>query len=116
LPSLRQPRGSGPGDFASLVVFVGPHWDLAKTNPLRGAIPWLHHDPPTREMVLEVARSLAGGADVPDEVADALSGLGLDVAEQAAAECLAANGNQWNIDHLRATRRRMIRDTGLELW
>jgi SpoVK/Ycf46/Vps4 family AAA+-type ATPase len=50
-----------------------------------------------------------------DAVADALGGLSLDAAEQASAECLAAHRG-WNPDHLRAARKQILREAGLELW
>ena len=65
LPLLRKPRGGipdGAGEdeiaealavnplagHASLVVFVGPAWELTPPNPLRGALPVLAYAPPDR--------------------------------------------------------------------
>jgi DNA polymerase III delta prime subunit len=115
LPALRSPRGAGPSDPASLVIFCAPSWQLGAQNPLRGALPVLAHAAPSRTALAELAGRLAGLGDQADAVAAALAGLPADVAEQAAAECLAARG-RWDCDHLRGARRRALREAGLELW
>lgn len=115
LPALRSPRGAGPGDPASLVIFVAPTWSLSAQNPLRGAVPILHHAAPSRSYLARVAASLSDLGDMSADVSAALAGLPADVAEQAAAECLAARGG-WDCDYLRGARRRALREAGLELW
>lgn len=115
LPALRQPAGAGDADAASLVVFVAPAWNLTPENPLKGALPLLPFDPPSREDLREIAEQLYPLNGDADAVADALAGLSADVAEQAAAECLAAHQG-WNVEHLRQARRQLLKDAGLELW
>lgn len=115
LPGIRSPKG--PADsWPSLVVFVGPSWDIQNVNPLKGILPVLDYASPSRADLREVAESLAPLNGYAELVADALCGLTMAAAEQAAAECLEANGGKWNTDHLREARRRMIRDAGLEIW
>ncbi len=116
LPGLRSPKGAGDTDPASLAVFVGPSWELSPANPLRGVIPVLGFDTPARSELADLAARLAPLNGSADLVADALCGLTADAAEQAAAECLAAHGNQWNADYLRNARRRLLKEAGLELW
>ena len=115
LPGLRRPKNSRQEDLASLVVFVGPSWDLQVQNPLRGALPLLQFDPPDRATLAAVAEKLHPTNGMADQVADALAGLSADAAEQAAAECLAAHG-AWNTNHLRQARRQLLKDAGLEIW
>lgn len=116
LPGLRSPKGSKPKDLASLVVFVGPCWELAPTNPLRGSIPLLPFQAPNRSAIRVVAEGLAPLNGNAETVVDALCGLSADSAEQAAAECLAATGGRWDGERLRASRRQLLREAGLELW
>lgn len=115
LPFLRSPRGAEDGDPPSLVVFVGPAWDLQHVNPLRGAIPTLAFKPPSRESLRGIADRLNPLGKNAELVTDALCGLSADSAEQAAAECLAARG-KWDPDYLRAARCQLIREAGLEIW
>lgn len=115
LPYIRSPKNAAEGAAASLVVFVGPHWDLQPTNPLRGAIPILQFAAPNREAIKRIATSIAPINGEADSVADALSGLAADTAEQAAAECRAEKGT-WDIEYLRSARKQLIRESGLEIW
>ena len=115
LPGLRSPKGAKGNDCASLVVFVGPAWDLQPCNPLRGAIPHLQFNPPDRDSLRGIAAGLAELNGDGELVVDALCGLSADSAEQAAAECLAACG-KWDADYLRNARKQLIREAGLEIW
>jgi hypothetical protein len=121
LPGLRSPRPPAEGmpnnkDIASLIVFIGPRWNLTADNPLKGALPILQFEAPTRQELIKIAGSLGHELNGErEQVADALTGLTADAAEQAAAECLFAKGG-WDIEHLRTARRQMIRDAGLEMW
>ncbi len=118
LPLIRQPKVTDENSFGSLAVFVGPVWDLAPANPLRGTIPIIHFDLPTRKDLREMAESI-GKEGFPlnghtEAVADALCGLTDEAAKQAAAEGLVACG-EWNPTHLRASQRRILRDAKLEV-
>jgi len=116
LPGLRSPKGAGASDPASLVVFVGPSWELTPANPLRGAIPVLRLPAIGRESLRAIAASLHTLNGDAEAVLDALGGLDSDVAEQAAAECLAARKGTWDPAYLRGERARLLRSAGLELW
>ena len=120
LPALRYPKGAQKGDVASLVVFVGAQWELAQSNPLRGNIPIMQYSCPSRSAMRAIAEDLAAKHGAPlngqsDAVADALCGLTAECAEQAASECLSANGMTWVPDYLRNARRQVLRESGLEL-
>lgn len=122
LEELRSPKGTvtGEGD-ASLVVFVGPVWDLSSLNPLKGALPILRLDPPGRERIEEIIHSKLPPGILPageegERVIDALCGLPDDVIEQTAAESLSANYGAWNIPHLRGARKEAMRAQSLEVW
>ena len=115
LPRLRAPKDPENSGIASLVVFVGPAWDFIPQNPLRGQIPNVDFAPPTRAELGAIAASLAPTNGQSDAVSDALCGLGADAATQAAAECLAEKG-RWDVPHLQQSRKRVLRDAGLELW
>lgn len=115
LPFLRSPRHTEDGDPPSLVVFVGPTWDLAHTNPLRGAIPTIEFAPPSRASIREIANRLNPLGKNGDAIVDALCGLSADTAEQAAAECLAAR-SRWDPAYLRTARQKLIKEAGLEIW
>lgn len=115
LPYLRSPRGAGEGDPPSLVVFVGPCWELQHTNPLKGAIPSVEFHPPDRTSLRSIADKLSPLGKNGDAIVDALCGLAADSAEQAAAECLAARG-KWDAGYLRSARHKLIREAGLEIW
>lgn len=116
IPSFRSPKGASATDYASLVCFVGPTWDLQPSNPLRGAIPVLQFAPPSRDELATIAESLHTLNGEAEIIADALVGLSADTAEQAAAECLAATGGRWDADYLRGARRQLLREAGLEIW
>ena len=116
LPGLRAPKGGRDDDAASLVVFVAPAWELSAQNPLRGELPVLDFAPPTRSQLAEIASNLHDLNGEADAIGDALAGLTAGAAEQAAAECLAANRGKWSTAHLRAARRQALREAGLELW
>jgi hypothetical protein len=116
LPALRSPRGASDTDPASLVIFVGPAFDLTPLNPLRGALPILPYAPPDRAAIERTAAALAPlPAESKEGILDALCGLSADAAEQAAAEVLA-RGQGWNVEALRAARRQELKTAGLELW
>jgi hypothetical protein len=116
LPALRSPKGASPTDPASLVIFVGPTFDLTPANPLRGILPILPYAPPGRQAIERTATALAPlPEDKKDAIVDALCGLSADSAEQAAAEVLA-RGQGWNTDALRDARRQQLKTAGLELW
>ncbi len=115
LPALRQPKSSGANDAASLVVCVAPEWSLTPANPLKGAVPVLRLAPAGREYMRDALAKLHHLNGDADRVLDALGGLDSDVAEQAAAECIAAKG-EWAPDHLRGERGRLLKSAGLELW
>jgi SpoVK/Ycf46/Vps4 family AAA+-type ATPase len=114
LPALRDPANSKQGDPASLVVFVGPSFDLTTANPLKGGIPILQFAAPKRDALLKIAAALCPTNGLTDGVADSLCGLTADAAEQAAAECLAAN-KKWDVEHLRQSRRKILEDAGLQM-
>lgn len=111
-------RTAGPG-ASSLVIFLAPSWNLDYANPLRGIIPILQFDPPSRADLREIAESLAplpSDTMESERVVDALCGLSADAAEQAAAECLAEHRGRWDHTYLRAARREQLRQAGLEVW
>jgi ATPase family associated with various cellular activities (AAA) len=116
LPGLRQPKGAGENDPASLVIFVGPAWNLEPHNPLRGGLPVLSYAPPDRDSIrdtLERLHPLNGDAEA---CVDALCGLTADSAEQAAAEVLARNGGKYDPALLREAKRGTLRQAGLDTW
>jgi len=115
LPGLRSPKGASTGDAASLVVFVAPSWDIQPNNPLKGSIPILPFAPPSRTELRDIAAGLHTLNGEADAVADALTGLSADTAEQAAAECLAAK-HGWDAGYLRGARRQLLREAGMEIW
>ena len=116
LPCLRSPRGAGESDPASLVIFIGPTFELTPVNPLRGALPILGYSPPDRQAIERTASALAPlPADKKEEIIDALCGLSADAAEQAAAEVIA-RGKGWDCDALRDARRQELKTAGLEVW
>lgn len=119
LPTLRSPKGARETDTASLVCFVGPHWELSPANPLRGALPVLSFALPTRDSLRTTAtnlRALPAGTE-GEAIVDALCGLSADSAEQAAAEVLARPGNPgWDAAALRESRARLLTDAGLDVW
>lgn len=120
IPRIREAGGDAEGASPSLVVFVAPDWRLDASNPLRGAVPVVNMPPPSRSDLERTARTIEDTLGHPmgdrrPQILDSLVGLDSDVAEQAAAECLAAKG-EWDIEHLRGARKRLIRDAGLELW
>lgn len=116
LPGLRSPKGAGQSDPASLVVFVGPSWDIQPTNPLRGLLPKLDFAPPDRAALGSIAGNLHKLNGEREQVIDALCGLSADAAEQAAAEVLARTGGKWDVEALRGARRQGLREAGLEIW
>ena len=116
LPALRSPKGGGPEGPASLVVFIGPQWDIQTQNPLRGLLPVLTLPAPDRDTLRQVAEALRPLNGAAEAVVDALCGLSTDAAEQAAAEVLARPGGVWDVDGLRDARRQALREAGLELW
>jgi len=116
LPCLRSPKGCGENDPASLVIFVGPAFELTPVNPLRGALPILGYSPPDRASIERTAAALAPlPAESKEQIIDALCGLSADSAEQAAAEVLA-RGKGWDCGALRDARRQELKTAGLELW
>lgn len=121
LPRLRSPQRCNPerGDFASLVVFLAPAWELESKNPLRGSLPVIPFALPSRESLRTVAaalRDLPAGTE-GEAVVDALCGLSADSAEQAAAEQLARPGARgWDPKELQDTRKTLLADGGLEIW
>lgn len=116
LPALRSPKGARPTDPASLVIFVGPTFELTPQNPLRGALPILPFAPPDRAAIARTAESLhAIPADIRESVIDSLCGLPADAAEQCAAEVLA-RGAGWNVAELQRAKIRELRSAGLEYW
>ena len=117
IPGLRQPTGCSIDDPASLCVFVAPSITLEPHNPLRGQLPILAFDPPSREALRAVANGIA---ELPangdgEAVVDALCGLSADTAEQVCAETIA-RGDGWDAESLRTARRQAIKEGGLELW
>lgn len=116
LPNLRSPKGAGKDDPASLVVYVSPTWHLDPNNPLRGTLPVIPFHPPARDVIKQMAESLAPLGKKAEQIADALCGLTAQAAEQAAAECLAANEGKWNVPHLQRARKQLLREAGLEIW
>lgn len=111
LPAIRSPR-SDADHGASLIIFVGPVWDLLPVNPLRGLLPILQFAPPTREQIRETIEQIAPATDLD---VDALAGLSADAAEQAAAEVFARNGSYCPV-MLRESKRAALRQAGLEIW
>lgn len=117
LKHIRAPKASTIDDPASLCVFVGPSFNLDPSNPLKGQLPILAFDPPSREALRSVANGIA---ELPsngegEAVVDALCGLSADTAEQVCAETIA-RGNGWDAESLRSARRQAIKEGGLELW
>lgn len=116
LPSLREPKGCGPDDNASLVVFIGPTFDLLPVNPLRGGVPILSYAPPDRESIRDTLNRLHPLNGDAEACVDALCGLSADAAEQAAAEVLARKGGQYDPTLLWESKRTELRRAGLEVW
>ncbi len=116
LPMLRAPKGSEDGGNASLVVFVGPSFDLQSQNPLRGGIPVLSYAPPDRESIRDTLNRLHPLNGDGEACVDALCGLSADSAEQAAAEVLARTGGKYEPAKLRESKRAELRRAGLEVW
>lgn len=116
LPRLRQPKGSGEGTPASLVVFVAPMWDLQPQNPLRGLLPVVHFAPPTRDGLREIADRLKPLNGEAEPVLDALSGLGAESAEQVCAEVLVSTSGRYDAAMIRARSHQALREAGLEIW
>src|SRR5262249_54302415 len=133
LPPLRKPRGGIPdgaseeeiaetlamnplAGHASLVVFVGPAWELTPPNPLRGALPVLAFAPPDRESIRDTLDRLHPLNGDAESCVDALCGLSADAAEQAAAEVLARTRGQYVPAMLRESKRAVLRQAGLESW
>ena len=117
LPGIRRPKGCSVDDPPSLVVFVAPTLNLEPHNPLKGQLPVLAFDPPSREALRTVANGIA---ELPangegEAVVDALCGLSADTAEQVCAETIA-RGDGWDAESLRTARRQAIKEGGLELW
>lgn len=115
LPGVRCPDGADRAGIGSLLVFVAPAWTLDADNPLRGGVPILKFAPPTRAALSQMADRLLPANGMGDAIADALAGLDEDTAEQAAAECVEANGG-WNLDHLYRAKVQALRDVGLDVW
>jgi hypothetical protein len=116
LPGLRSPKGARQTDPASLVIFVGPTFELTPQNPLRGALPILPFSPPDRAAIARTAESLhAIPTDIRENVIDSLCGLPADAAEQCAAEVLA-RGQGWNVAALQSAKTRELKSAGLEIW
>jgi hypothetical protein len=116
LPRWQNPAGRHPGDPPSLVVFVGPALTLDSNNPLKGSLPILQFDLPSREDLRAVAN---GVAELPADAAgealvDALCGLTADAAEQVCAETIA-RGKGWNLDSLLSGKRQALRESGVNL-
>lgn len=87
LPAIRQQR--------SIVVLAAPTWTLP--DELRHALPVLDHDLPTREQLESAARLIAGsnGIEINGEtpaILDAMAGLTLAAAEDAAALAYLESG------------------------
>lgn len=117
LAGIRQPKGCSVDDPPSLVVFVAPSVHLEPHNPLKGQLPVLSFDPPSRDALRAVAQAIH---ELPpngegEAVVDALCGLSADTAEQVCAETIA-RGDGWDAESLRAARRQSIKEGGLELW
>ena len=117
LPAIRQPKGCSVDDPPSLVVFVAPTLNLEPHNPLKGQLPVLAFEPPSRDSLRAVANGIA---ELPangegEAVVDALCGLSADTAEQVCAETIA-RGAGWDAEALRSARRQGIKEGGLELW
>ena len=116
LDGIRNPRGTGG---PSMIVAVGPHFDLKPENPLRGDVPVLAFEPPDRDKLRAIANSLCAlPADEVESgrIIDALCGLRYMAAEQTCAEVLVGHENQWNTEALRAGRKRELQTAGLEIW
>jgi hypothetical protein len=116
-PYLRSPKDCGDNDAASLAIAIGPSWELLEANPLKGAVPVIEFAPPDRATLADLAKKIGTSSGIPlnghtEAIADALCGLTADAAQQAAAECLSAHGD-WNPDHLRGAKRKMVSDAGL---
>ena len=116
LPGIRQPKGCTLDDPPSLVVFVAPSLNLEPHNPLKGNLPVLAFDPPSRDALRAVANGIA---ELPtngeaEAVVDALCGLSADTAEQVCAETIA-RGDGWDAESLRSARRQALKEGGLEL-
>ncbi|MFL5342751.1 MAG: ATP-binding protein, partial [Gemmataceae bacterium] len=107
---------SGEGDLASLVVFVGPAWELQSQNPLRGSLPVLAFAPPDRTAIRDTLNRLHPLNGDAEACVDALCGLSADSAEQAAAEVLARTGGKYDPALLRESKRAELRRAGLEVW
>ncbi len=116
LPNLRSPKGAEGSDPGSLVIFVAPSWDFQPINPLRGLLPVLSYAPPDRETLRATLTSLHPLNGDAEAVIDSVCGLSADTAEQTAAEVLVACQGRYDVDRLRAARRRALRDAGLEIW
>jgi hypothetical protein len=116
LPGLRSPKGAGESDPASLVIFVGPSWQLESHNPLRGGFPVISYSEPDRETIRDVLNRLHPLNGDAEACVDALCGLTADSAEQAAAEVLARNGGKYDPALLREAKRAILRQAGLETW
>lgn len=121
LPGLRNPANAPEGAAASLVVFIGPTFELSLQNPLRGELPILSYPPPDRAAIERSVTLLGIDAATPlteevkESVIDALCGLSCTTLEQVTSEVLAA-GNGWDVASLRLARRQELASAGLELW
>ncbi len=115
-PSLWSPRGQKATDHSSLVIFIGPAFELTPQNPLRGALQILPFAPPDRDSIAATAAKLQPiPPEIKESVIDALCGLSADSAEQAAAETLA-RGQGWNVPALQQAKIRELKSAGLEYW
>lgn len=116
---LRSPKGldpENPAHLASLVVFIGASFDLGAKNQLRGKIPILQFDPPTRDSIRATLNRLHPLNGDAEACVDALCGLGEDTAEQSAAEALARSGGKYDPAVLWESKRNELKRAGLEVW
>jgi hypothetical protein len=113
-PPLKSSKGE-QGICSSMVVFLAPSWEFQGINPIKGDIPIVDFDPPTRESLLETLNALHPLNGNAEEVGNAVSGLTQEAAEQAAAEVLVRNNFQYDASMLWERKKQSLRDCGLEL-